>query len=205
MRNRNRICPLAVVMALALTLVLGGCTGGAGGPKAGVKFPKGKMLHLQQVLERYDADGNAVPQYLELWLTKDAGRCVELDAEGNEVSVALDSGKSHIRYDSVTRKAVKADESAVFVVGLQNMKKAYPRQSSANEGEYAGRACTLYLLEGSGEDEWVKLYADSGTGMVLLCDAPLFRLRTALIEEVALDDSLFQAPDDLVFEGGDGK
>lgn len=202
MKSRKRTFPFAVMAAIALAVALGGCSGTADA-KDGVRFSPGKMLHLKQVVERYDANGNAVPQYLELWLTKDAGRCAELDAEGNELSVALDAGREHFFYDAATLKAVRQGESAVFTVGLKAMQKAYPKQTAANDGEYAGRACKLYLLENP--DDWVKLYVDRGTGYVLLCDAPTFRLKTALIEETALDAALFQAPEGLLFDGGDGK
>ncbi len=200
MQCRKRTFPFAVMAAVTLALALGGYTGAADA-KAGVKFPPGKLLHLKQVVERYDANGNAVPQYLELWLTKDAGRCVELDAQGNALSVALDAGRGHIFYDTATLKAVRQEESAVFTVGFKAMQAAYPRQTAANGGEYAGRDCMLYLLENA--EDWVKLYVDRSTGYVLLCDAPTFRLKTALIEETALDAALFEAPEGLVFEEGD--
>jgi hypothetical protein len=198
---------LAAMLVVAATFVfaLTGCQIISVGAKSGIKFNAGKMLHLQQVLERYDADGNAVAQYLELWLTKDTGRCVEMDSDGKEISVAMDTGKSHLLYDSATLKAEKSSASLVFTVGFDSMKKAYPKLKTSNDGQYAGRACTLYLMDNGKEDEWVKLYVDKETGYVLLCDAPTFRLRTALIEELPTDNSLFAEPKNLIDEGGDGK
>lgn len=194
----------ASALALALALALSGC-GGQADALSGIKFTDGKMLHLQQVLEHYDANGNPVPQYLELWFAKGKARCEELDASGSILNVALDTGKSHITFNVSTREAAKADRSGVFTVSLSNIRKAYPKVSEENQGVYAGRDCDLYLLAGSSSDDWVKLYVDKQTGFVLFCDAPLFRLRTAKLEELPIDSSLFSEPHDLVYQGGDGK
>ena len=88
---------------------------------------------------------------------------------------------------------------------MRASENAYPAISQQNEGDYAGRTCELYLLSNGNPDEWVKIYVDKQTGCVLFCDAPLFRLRTALLEELPLDNSLFSEPRGLVFKGGDGQ
>ena len=73
---------LFFVFSLLGILVLGGCSWpGQMTDRSGIRFSQNKMLHLQQVLEHYDAAGNPVPQYLELWLTSDQGRCSELSED----------------------------------------------------------------------------------------------------------------------------
>jgi hypothetical protein len=203
MRIGTRLRAAALALTLASALALGGCAGPADA-FSGIKFASGKMLHLQQVLEHYDANGSPVPQYLELWLVKGRARCEELDNSGNILNVALDTGKSHITFNVSSHEAQKQDKSGVFAVSLAGMKKAYPKVSKQNDGTYAGRACDFYLLGDGNTDEWVKLYVDKATGCVLLCDAPLFRLRTALLEELPVDGSLFSEPHNLVYKGGDG-
>lgn len=206
MRMWKKLRPVIILAAVAvLALAVAGCQLAKGDAKAGIKFSAGKMLHVQQELDRYDADGNKVTQYLELWLTKDAGKCVVMDQTGHELSVTLDTGKSHILYDASTYKAAKSNASLIFTVGFDNMKKAYPKIAKSNDGQYAGRECTLYLMDNGNQDEWVKLYVDKATGYVLLCDAPTFRLRTALIEELPADSSLFAEPKNLNYKGSDGK
>jgi hypothetical protein len=193
---------LAAVCAAALA----GCgLFPAGGNRAGLQIPDGKMLHVQQVLDHYDAGGNPVPQYLELWLAKDTGRCSELDADGNELDVALDTGSDHLYYDAATLKAEKSKDSRLFIVNYEAMRKLYPNVESSGAGTYAGRECLFYMLGNGKPDEWMKLYVDKQTGYVLLCDAETFRLRTALIEAVPADAALLKAPDGLDFTGGDGK
>lgn len=207
MRMLSRLRPLILLaMAAAMVVSLMGCAGSTkGSDREGIKFSQGKMIHLQQVLEHYDAGGSAVPQYLELWLTKDQGRCSELDKEGNELAVALDTGKEHVYYDAATLTAEKSAEGRLFIVNFSAMKKAYPKMETSNDGKYAGRDCTLYMMDTGKAQEWAKLYVDKQTGSVLFCDAETFRLRTALIEELPVDKALFAAPDGLKYKGGEGK
>jgi hypothetical protein len=197
---------LTVALVAAMAITLYGCNGPAkGADMGGIKTTDGKMLHLQQVLERYDANGSAIPQYLELWLAGDKANCTELDKDGKTLSVSLDTGKSHIVYSAATNKAQKSDKSLVFTVNFANIKKVYPNIKTTNDGEYASRPCTFYLLDNGNATQWVKLYVDKATGTVLLCDAETFRLRTALVEERPLDDKLFTEPKGLSYEGGAGK
>ncbi len=201
MRANPRIIVILIAIAISLSLLLSGCAAG----RSDLKFAKDNMLHAQQVLERYDENGNPVPQYLELWLAEGKGRCSELDAGGREIAVALDTGKDHLYWDTATLDAEQGGVSRVFLVSLAAMKKLYPKTQEQNTGTYAGRACDFYLLGGSGVEDWVKLYVDKQTGMVLLCDAETFRLRTALLEVLTADDSLFVKPEGLKFKGGAGK
>jgi hypothetical protein len=191
---------------ILLILPITGCdSGGRGTDGTDIRISKGAMLHVQQVLERYDANGNPVPQYLELWLTEEMGRCTELDAEGNEIAVALDTGSEHLTYDTKTLAARKTDKSMIFFLNFDAMKKTYPHLQASSDGTYAGRDCTFYLMETDDGEDWVKLYVDKETGYVLLCDAETFRLRTALIEEEPENGDLLLVPDGLKFAGGDGK
>lgn len=192
------------VLILLLAAALCGCTA-AGDAGAAIRIPGGKMLHLQHVLERYDGEGNPVPQYLEIWLMKGRARCSELDADGNELAVTLDGGSRHIRYDAATLSGEKFERSALFLLNAGALRKEYPKVRESGEGEYAGRGCSFHLLETADGADWIKLYVDKGTGCVLLCDAPTFRLRTAVLEELPADEALFTEPDGLSFEGGDGK
>lgn len=204
-KTRLRPCALLALAVVAAALLSGCGLLGKGSDRAGIQFTKGNMLHLQQVLERYDAAGNPVPQYLELWLTADQGRGSELNEDGQEIAVALDTGKKHLYWDAATLQAEEGKESRLFVVTLAAMKKAYPKVKATNDGTYAGRDCTFYLMDTGNAEEWAKLYVDKQTGYVLLCDAETFRLRTKLIEDVPVDKSLFSAPEGLKMKGGDGK
>ena len=202
MRIKPRARPWAVLTwAVAAALLLAGC----GESRPDIRFPSGSMLHLQQVLERYDADGEAVPQYLELWLTQDKGRCSELDKDGREIAVALDSGREHLYWDAATLEGERSGESRLFVISLSSMKKLYPTLRVQNDGIYAGRDCDLYQLDTGNTEQWVKLYVDKATGYVLLCDAETFRLRTKLIEAVPADEKLFSAPEGITIKAGEGK
>lgn len=201
MRIRSQTSAVFVALALASALLLAGCTAG----RSEIKIPKGSMLHAQQVLERYDAGANPVPQYLELWLTEEAGRCTEINEDGREIAVALDTGKEHLYWDAVSMDGEKSGESRVFLISFEAMKKLYPRVRTQNDGVYAGRKCMLYRMDTGNEQEWVKLYVDKATGFVLLCDSETFRLRTRLLEDIPLDEGLFDAPAGLKLKGGDGK
>jgi hypothetical protein len=196
---------LMAAAAFLLFLPLMSCASQTRGAEADIRISKDAMLHAQQVLERYDADGDPVPQYLELWLTDEMGRCAELDAEGNEIAVALDTGSENLTYDAKTLEAQKPGKSMIFILRFGAMKKMYPRLQASNDGTYAGRDCTFYLMETDDGDDWVKLYVDKETGYVLLCDAETFRLRTALMEEVPENGDLFLVPSGLNFAGGEGK
>ncbi len=201
MRIRSQASAIHMALALSFALLLAGCTSG----RSEIQFTKGNMLHAQQVLERYDANGNPLPQYLELWLTKEAGRCTEINEDGLEIAVALDTAKEHLYWDAITMDGEKSGESRMFLVSFDAMKKLYPKIRTQNDGVYAGRDCRLYRMDTGNEQEWVKLYVDKATGFVLLCDSETFRLRTRLLEDIPLDEGLFDAPAGLKLKGGDGK
>jgi len=166
----------------------------------GFPVKDGKMLHVKQVLERYDALGQPVPQYYELWLADKKGLCVELDKKGNEIRRILDTEGKHITYDPKTRVAVKYDFSQMFILNFNILKSSYPKTVKADDQQYAGRNCAIYLLENDKDKEWMKLYVDKEMGYVLLCDAPLFRLRTAEMEVLPMDNKLFTTPSDITYK-----
>lgn len=166
----------------------------------GFSVRSSKMLHVKQVLEHYDALGQPVPQYYELWLTNKKGLCLELDRNGNEMERILDADGSHITYGLKTHMAVKYDFNRIFVLDLETLKSACPNVIQADDQQYAGRKCAIFLLENGSSEDWIKVYVDRETGYVLLCDAPLFRVRTALLEVLPLDNRLFKAPSDIMYK-----
>ena len=206
MRSFRRF-PLLAALSLGLiaaTITLSGCFA-APKPKPtsaleNATAQKSKMLHLKQVLDRYDASGQPVPQYYELWIALPKGLAKELDSGGKTLSVALDTGSGHIQYDAVTMEARKSDITAVFYVNFESLKSAYAKTTAQGKLDYAGRRCISWLMENTTGDDWAKAYVDEETGWVLLCDAPLFRLRTASFELVAEDAQLFTAPDGLKYK-----
>ena len=160
----------------------------------------GKMLHVKQVLEHYDASGQPVPQYFEMWLADKRGLCVELNGNGNETGRILDTDDMHISFDSKTRTAEKYDFSRIFILNFESLRSSSSDMEQAEDQRYAGRICAIYLLGNDDSEEWIKVYVDRETGYVLLCDAPLFRIRTALFEVLPMDNRLFKAPSDIVYK-----
>jgi hypothetical protein len=194
---------LPLLFTLALVLPFAGCTASSvTNERTGMKFTSGKMFHVKQVLEHYDAGGNPVPQYFELWLTSSKGRCSELDAEGNEISVSLDTGDKHLTYDTATLAARETGDSTIFILNFSAMKKVYPDKQYSEEGQYADRDCVFHLMGNDSSEGWIKIYLDKETGYTLYCDGETFRLRTALFEEIPADEGLFAEPEGLTYKGG---
>lgn len=183
---------MTALALLALGALLAGC--------AGHGDIKGQTLHAKQVLERYDANGEPVAQYLELWVAPPHALCHELDADGKTIGVALDNATDHVRYDAKTMKASRQDAIAVFHVAFAALRKEAKTVKAIGKLQYAGRACIAWMLDGDDEDAQIKLYVDEQTGWVLFCDAPTFRLRTASMDFVAADDSRFATPAGLQFQ-----
>ncbi len=192
----RRTMAVALAMLALLAVGLYGCNGKT-------ESTEGKTLHAKQVLERYDADQQPVAQYLEMWVAPPMAVCHEMDAGGKVLSISLDNADGHIQYDAETMEARKSGAAAVFHVNFQRLKNAYAKATAQGELTYAGRDCIAWLLESNDEDDWVKAYVDQQTGWVLLCDAPLFRLRTASVELLGADAKRFETPAGLKFsEGG---
>lgn len=194
-------CRLVFFLIVLILFTVSGCRS-ATKQKSGGGFPvkSGNMLHLKQVLEHYDASGQPVPQYYELWLADKKGLCIELDKKGDEIRRTMDNGDKHVIYDSKTRAAEKYDFSQMFILDFKILKSLYPETVQADDQQYAGRDCAIYLLENHRDEEWLKLYMDKGTGYVLFCDAPLFRLRTAEMKVLPVDDKLFTIPSDITYK-----
>lgn len=197
--------PLILMLLVLFLMIVSGC---GSSKKAlpqesgqGFSVRSSKMLHVRQVLEHYDASGKPDPQYYELWLANKKGLCVELDKNGNELGRVLDTDGGHIAYDLKTRRAVKYDFNRIFTLDFETLKSSFSNMTQADDQQYAGRKCAIYLMENdSGSEEWIKVYMDRETGYVLLCDAPLFRIRTALLEVLPIDNRLFKAPSDIVYK-----
>lgn len=186
-------------LSIFIALALSGCgsrlSGSARYPELDIK--EGDMIYARQVLMHYDAAGNAVPQYFELWAVpgKSAGR--ELSGDGKEIRTFLDSGSRHTAFNSGTGKALKLQYNKVFMLDYEALKKVYPQETVNESQEYVGRNCTVYLLEN--DDDWLKIYRDSETGFVLFCDALLFTLKTASFEILPADPEKFTEPEGLDF------
>jgi hypothetical protein len=188
MSNHGRKSGTAALALVLAALALVGCGG-----KSTV-VPKGQTLHAQQVLERYDANGDPVPQYLEIWAAPPQALCHELSEDGATVAVALDNADGHVRYDAKTLKASRQDAPAVFHVDFAALKAAARSAKAIGKLQYAGRDCIAWQLDADSEDTAIKLYVDAQTGWVLFCDAPTFRLRTAKLDFVQTDESRFATP-----------
>lgn len=201
---RGRWFPLLIILALLLSMAACAVPSKVT-DRTGIKFTKGNMFHIQQVLERYDANGNTIPQYIELWLTRDKGRSVELDPDGKELRVTLDTGTKHLVYDPATLSGKETGKSELFLVNFSAMKKIYPNKQYSEDGRYAERDCVFHLMDGGSDDQWIKIYLDKATGYTLFCDSETFRLRTALFEEIPEEDSLFAEPAGLNLKGGNGQ
>jgi len=166
----------------------------------GVRVGPGTMLHARQVLERYDAAGEPVLQYLELWA--DAARALqrEVGADGRALACAFSRGDEHITWDAATLRAARQDASGVFLPDFAALKAGFVRETAVSGQEYAGRPCSAVLLEDpANEEDWLRVFVDDETGFVLFCEAPLFRLRTSLMEILPADERLLLPPDGLVF------
>lgn len=199
----NRFHTILLLIVCLLSSTLSGCSmQSEDSSQNDFRFSEGNMLHFKQILEHYDVNGDPVPQYFEFWLTKDLGKCIELDEEGNYIRVTLDDGKRHIQYDPLTLEAVKAPRSFLFVINYASMVELYPEETYYEQGEYLDRSCFFYLNENTAEEQWIKMYVDESTGYTLFSENENFRLRTALFEEIPLDEDLFRSPDGLDFKGG---
>lgn len=164
--------------------------------KADLLVPEGMMLHAQQVLERYDAQGEPLLQYLELWMDGERSLQRGLGVDGQPFNYVLSSEDGHIAWASDTLKAERTDTGGVFLPDYETLKTEFTLETTAPGQTYAGRACAVVLLEDpKNEEDWLKLYLDDETGFVLFCEAPLFRLRTALLEMQPLDESRLTPPD----------
>ncbi len=166
----------------------------------GMTIAQGTMLHAQQVLERYDASGEPLLQYIELWM--DASRVAQrqLGEDGRTLSWAFSDGASHLVWDAKTLAARKTEANAAFLMDYDVLKTGFDAETRVPGQVYAGRPCTAILLEDNvNEEEWLKLYLDDETGFVLFCEAPLLRLRTALMETLPTDETRLTPPAGLVF------
>jgi len=164
-------------------------------------YTQKKMLHLQQVVEYYDAAGNPLPRYFELFTADGKKTGYELDAKGNVNQVYQDTKDRHISYDLETLKAKEYDASPVFSIDLALASKDKTRSIVKLEPyTYCGRACHVYGILSDNEDENIKLYIDDETGYALFCDTPLFCIKTASIEILPYDAGCFKIPEDLIFE-----
>lgn len=164
-------------------------------------YSQDKMLHLKQVVEYYDADGNPLPRYIELYAAQDKMTAFELDADGNVVQVIQDTKKKHLSYDLTSLKAVEYKTSQIISLNL--LKFPNNKDSSIkDEGtyQYIERKCHSYTISNGKEDDDVYLYIDNKTGYVLFCDAPMFCIKTASIEILPYDSGYFAIPDDLIYE-----
>jgi hypothetical protein len=189
---------LTVFIALTLSGCVGGLQGSARYPK--LDIDDSEMIYARQVLMHYDPTGKAVSQYYEIWAVPGKSACRELNGDGEEIRTCLDSGDRHIAYNSVTREAVMLKFNKVFMLDYEALKKAYPVETVNEDQEYAGRNCSVHLLESESGDDWLKIYRDSETGFVLFCAAPLFTLKTADLEILPEDPKKFTEPTDLEFQ-----
>ena len=193
---------LSFLIALLFALIFSGCSTNLSVSDASLNIRNDKMLHVKQVLEHYDAYGSPVPQYLELWLTAKQSMCMELNENGEEITSALDSGSGHISFNSLDKKASKINFSSVFKLNYKTLRKNYSNETKIEKQKYVGRECTAYLLKNANSDDWLKLYIDKETGFVLFCDAPLFKLKTALLEILPLAKDRLTEPKGLNFKDG---
>lgn len=203
LKSKNFYTLCIMILLLIMTLTLCSCSKTSKTTlRNDFDFSKGKMFHTKQILEHYDVNGDPMPQYLEFWITQDKGKCIELDEEGNFINVTLDNGKTHIQYDPLSLDALESTDSLLFVLNYDDIAKLYSEEIYSEAGEYADRPCDFYFMENETGDQWIKIYVDAETGYTLFSDHESFRLRTALFEEVPIDETLFKAPKGLNFKGG---
>lgn len=166
----------------------------------GILVKPGTMLHAQQALERYDAAGDAVLQYYETWMDSSRRLQREVREDGQALSYAFSGEGKHLVWEADTLKAAAEEESSVFLPDYAALKAGFGMETAVGGQLYAGRPCTAVLLENPGKDEdWIKIYLDDETGFVLFCQAPLFRLRTSVLETLPMDSRLLTPPDGLSF------
>lgn len=160
-----------------------------------------KMLHLKQVIEYYDAAGEPIPRYFELYVAAGEKYAFELDTSGNVIQKYLETKKLHISFDPATLKAMKYQSSPIILPDLSMLVKGKDVQIT-EEGpyEYAGQSCQAYMISTGNTEDDIRVYLDSATGFLLFCDAPLFCLKTAEIEILDYEGSFFAIPDDLIYE-----
>lgn len=152
-------------------------------PAEETRIEPGTMLHAQQVLERYGIDQEPRLQYLELWMDEASLIQREVDEDGQILSYAYSSEDGHLVWEGDTLKTEDTQVIRLFMLDYLSLKSGFEKETTVTGQTYAARPCTLVLLENpSDQDGWVKVYLDDETGFVLFCEAPLFRLRTALFE-----------------------
>lgn len=158
------------------------------------------MLHAQQALERYDASGQPILQFLELWMDGQHLMQAEVSLVGQTLSYTWSSENEHLSWAADTLKAVRGEESLAFLPDFAALQASFDQRTELSGQSYAGRACSVILLEDAAhEEDWLKIYRDEETGFVLFCEAPLFRLRTSLLEILPIDEHLLTPPAGLVF------
>lgn len=196
MKKKNR---LIIILVLCCVLLIAPAAGAAS-TLDGITVARGMMLHARQALERYDASGQPLLQYYELWA--DASRAMqrEVNQDGTVLSWSYSGPGEHLSWTPDTLKAVKPEESTVFFPNYAALKAGFATKTEVPGQAYAGRPCTAVLLEDKeNEEDWLKLYLDDETGFVLFCEASLFRLRTALLETLPADEAHLTPPDGLIF------
>lgn len=184
-----------LILFTLLSILFSGCS------KLTTAIPNNKMLHSKQVLEHYNAVGDPQLQYYEVWTYQDRSLTNEVNvADGSLLTTAIDTKNKHIKFDPVSKKAENLKKSISFSLNYLELKKGFANETKVENQMYASRDCTVHLLSNNNEDDWIKLYIDNETGFILFCDAPLFRLRTAILEVLPYDEKLFQVPTDLIYE-----
>ncbi len=199
----------AIILFAILCLLTSGCNSTASSnlskeaQKTDKLFLEGKMFHLKQVVEFYDEKSNPIPHYYELWIAKDKALCQELDRDGNILQKIQDDGAMHISYQPDTLNAVKHESSRIFMINPVSLVAMEDYGVISGESyDYCKRDCRVYKLS-NGEDEdedEILLYVDEETGHILFCDAPLFCMKTASIEVLAFDDTVFSIPEGIKFK-----
>lgn len=166
-----------------------------------ITVPNGKMLHVKQVVEFYDAEGTPFPRYFELYVSCKENTALELDSEGNVIQIYRDTGSKHFSYDPESKYAVEYPASAIFSINPSDLADYGMAQAAGGVPyQYSGRNCTAYMLPGKDQSDDIRMYVDDETGFVLFCDAPLFCVKTAGIEVLPYDAEYFVVPDDLIFD-----
>ena len=163
-------------------------------------IPPGMMIHARQALERYNASGEPLLSYLERWADGSRALQWEVGADGTILSCVFTGPDGHLAWQPDTLKASRPEASAVFLPDYPALKAGFGRETAVPGQVYAGRACTAVLVDDSDHDaDWLRVFLDDETGFVLLCEAPLFRLRTALLETLPVDDARLTPPDGLLY------
>ena len=188
---------LSLALSAAMLWLPAVCLAGALG---GMSIPRGAMIHARQVLERYDASGEPMLSYFELWADGSRALSREVGADGALLSCTFSGPRGHIIWQPDTMEASRPEASAVFLADYPALKAGFVRETAVPGQVYAGRACTAVLLDDSDHDtDWLRVFLDDETGFVLLCEAPLFRLRTAMLETLPVDDARLTPPDGLLY------